>query len=184
MEWPAYLSENLVHLPKECVMDVSIKSSDKQAREAFIKARDEKQAAKDLRAQQREDKATNRRQTVNHRRLRRRIDKAVRSHLSTEKQHYLQGEATGGEYVINTQLSYRGDYWRYKPSFVESILKETLAKHSGFEHKVDFWTRRTGYCYSMSIWYTLLENWAAFSAPLLTVESLFGIPLSRGLFYL
>lgn len=139
-------------------MDVSIKSSDKQAREAFIKAREDKQAAKDRRAEMRKDRKDRRRQRVNHRRLRRRIHKEVRTDLRTEKLTYLRGEATGGEYVINTRMRYRRKTWRYQRSFVEGILKEALAEHSGFEYKVDFVTDYDGWCERIRIWYTLLEG--------------------------
>ena len=148
-----------VHLPKECVMDVSIKSTDKQAREAFIKAREDKQAAKDRRDQKRKDQEASRRQTVTQRRLRRRIRTEVHNDLLAEKKNYLKGEATGNEYEINTVIRYKRKNTRYKSAFVKEILKETLAKHTGFEYKADFETDyNKEWCNRIRIWYTLLEH--------------------------
>lgn len=150
---------NLVHLPKECLMDVNIKSTDSQVREVFIKTREERQATKDQRAKKRNDRKNNRRKTVTHRRLRRRIEKRVRADLLTEKQNYLKGEVTGEEYVITTRIRYRRRSWRYKRSFVQGILEKAFADHTGFEHKVDFDTNeKDEWCNGICISYSLLKH--------------------------
>jgi hypothetical protein len=141
-------------------MDVSIKPSDKQAREAFIKARDDKQGRAENRAKRRQNRKDSRRNTVVERRLRRRIRKAVRTHLRAERRNYLRGEATGGKHVIDADVQYKGGVWFYKRAFVENILTETFAKHAGFEYKADFRTDegKDEWCHAILIWYTLLEH--------------------------
>lgn len=147
-------------------MDVSISSVDKQAREAFIKARDEKQDAKDRRAQDRKDRKRKKSDHVTMRRLQRRITKEVRATLLNERKLFLTGEATGGEHYIDTRIRHKRKTWRYGRSSVEKLLNEALAKHSGFEYKVDY-DCDGGYrlndpdkqwCDGIEITYTLLNS--------------------------
>ena len=142
-------------------MDVSIKSADKQAREAVIKARHDKQTAQAKREKKREARKTKKMTAVTTNRLRRRIMKEVRVQLLTEKRLFLAGHANGDEYEIDTVVPYKKTPGkRYRRPFVESILKEALANHSGFEYKADFMTDHSDdeWCNSIRIWYTLLDN--------------------------
>lgn len=141
-------------------MDVSIRPADKQTREAFITARDKKQATQDQRTEKRRARKTKKRTTVTMRRLRRRIEKEVRTDLRTEKKSYLRGEPTGSEYVIDTLIRYGLSFWLHDRSVVEGVLEKVLAQHTGFEYKVDF---KTDYgagdpCRSIRITYTLLNH--------------------------
>lgn len=155
-----YPSENLVQLPKEHVMDVSIKSSDKQTREALTKVRDNRRAAKDRRSQHRKNRRDARTHLVIERRLRRRIEKTIRLDLLAEKRRYLRGEATGSEYMINTKIIYKSGKWSFTRPFVERILNEELGKHAGFKYEANFDIsyEKQEWCNFISIRYTLLEQ--------------------------
>jgi len=142
-------------------MDVSIKPTDKQAREATIKARDDKETARATREEKRKARKAGKRGPVINRRLRHRIEREVRADLLNEKKCYLKAEPSDGEYVIDTRIRYGWSLrrkWRYEPVTVKRIFQEVIAMHTGFEHKADYNCRRGNWCDEIRVQYTLLDQ--------------------------
>lgn len=139
-------------------MDVSIKQSDKQAREAITQVRDDKETVRAARKNRKAEK----RGTVVNKRLRRRIEKKVRADLLTEKQCYLKGEPSDSVYTIDTRLRYGWPLrrrWRHEPDTVKRILREVLAEHTGFEYEADYCgCRDSRLCDVIRVQYTLLDQ--------------------------
>ena len=143
-------------------MDVSIKPTDKRLREEIIKARDDKMAARAGREERREARRDKKTTRIISRRLRRRIERKVLANLHAEKQNYLNGQPTGGEYVIGVRIGYRGKSWRLQRQYVEGVLLKVLATHTGFEYKInydsDYAEDDNGWCNLIMIQYTLLDH--------------------------
>ncbi len=142
-------------------MDVSIKPADKQAREAVIKAREDKEAARVARKEKRKKRKAEKRDPVVAKRLRRRIEKEVLADLLTEKRCYLNAQPSTGQYVIDTRIRYGWTLkrkWRYDKDTVERIFLEVLASHNGFEHKADYRCQGPWWCVRIDVQYTLLDH--------------------------
>lgn len=137
-------------------MDVSIRATDRDTRNAAIERHDEEAKTKKKRHNRRQSK-------VFSRRLSRKIKRQVRHHLKHERKMFRTGKSYGGTYTIDTRVDRHGRRLCPSVESAKKLIADTVATHTGVEIKTQsavgpFWHNRTQCCKGVAIKYNLLTS--------------------------